>query len=299
MKTITTALANLLATRQFCYASLFQFNLPDGVSLYFTSHVNNISWNGNVYQGGGTTGPYFDQEGSKAKLTQATGLTAQQLQVTVIPAVGLIEGEPFMSAVRQGVFDGADLIYSGAYWAQGTVDTPLNPVTPVGTVIKMVGRIAEIDVGRSSLTITANDHLELLNQQMPRNMYQPGCLNTLFDTACSLNMAAFAVTGSIIGAGSANIIYANLSQATQYFDLGIMKFTSGANAGVSRSVKTYTQGSPCTISMALPFPVIPSAGDDFTIYPGCNKSQTTCQGKFNNLIHFRGFPYIPVPDTAV
>lgn len=42
-----------------------------------------------------------------------------------------------------------------------------------------------------------------------------------------------------------------------------------------------------------------SAGDAFTIYPGCDKQQSTCSAKFNNLIHFRGFPYVPENSAAV
>jgi uncharacterized phage protein (TIGR02218 family) len=42
-----------------------------------------------------------------------------------------------------------------------------------------------------------------------------------------------------------------------------------------------------------------AAGDSFSIYPGCDKQQSTCQNKFANLINFRRFPYIPENSTAV
>jgi uncharacterized phage protein (TIGR02218 family) len=53
------------------------------------------------------------------------------------------------------------------------------------------------------------------------------------------------------------------------------------------------------IDLIAPFPVIPLVGDAFTIYPGCDKQQSTCATKFGNLIHFRGFPYVPENSTAV
>jgi len=49
----------------------------------------------------------------------------------------------------------------------------------------------------------------------------------------------------------------------------------------------------------VPVPIAPSAGDALTVYPGCDKQQSTCSAKFNNLQHFEGFPYIPTPETAV
>lgn len=299
MKQASTALTNLLTTGQFMYAALFQISLVNGGNLYYTSHENDILWNGNTYSAGGITGPYFDQEGNKAKMTQSIGLSAQQFQVTVMPGAATINGQSFLSAVRQGVFDGAEITWSGAYWAQGTNENPLVPVAPVGVVPKMVTRIAEGDVARSCFVFTGNDHLELLNQNMPRNLYQSGCNNTLYDSGCTLNKALYGINGSVSAGSSATQINAILSQATGYFDLGLITFTSGILNGVSRSVRAYIQGSPSTFSLIPPFPIAPATGDTFTIYPGCDRTRPTCQGKFNNLTNFRGFPFIPDPSTAI
>ena len=47
-----------------------------------------------------------------------------------------------------------------------------------------------------------------------------------------------------------------------------------------------------------PLPFAPSPGDAFTVYAGCDHTQGTCQGRFNNLANFRGFPYVPPPELA-
>jgi hypothetical protein len=44
---------------------------------------------------------------------------------------------------------------------------------------------------------------------------------------------------------------------------------------------------------------MPNTGDTFTAYPGCDKTQNTCTSKFNNLVNFGGFPYVPVPEAAI
>jgi hypothetical protein len=49
----------------------------------------------------------------------------------------------------------------------------------------------------------------------------------------------------------------------------------------------------------MPLPVAPATGTAFTAYAGCDKSMATCQGKFNNVINFKGMPFIPVAETAV
>ena len=66
------------------------------------------------------------------------------------------------------------------------------------------------------------------------------------------------------------------------------------NAGVTAPS---TNGSGIFV-LTQPLPYAPAAGDNFTVYPGCDKSQRTCQLKFNNLANFAGFPYVPAPETA-
>ena len=66
-------------------------------------------------------------------------------------------------------------------------------------------------------------------------------------------------------------------------------------SGISRTVKSYAGGQFVFI---LPLPYDPTVGDTFSVYPGCDKTQAVCQSKFNNVARFRGFPFIPVPETT-
>ena len=47
----------------------------------------------------------------------------------------------------------------------------------------------------------------------------------------------------------------------------------------------------------MPLPNVPAVGDTFSVFPGCDKTKTTCAGKFSNIARFRGFPFVPVPET--
>ena len=47
-----------------------------------------------------------------------------------------------------------------------------------------------------------------------------------------------------------------------------------------------------------PLPFAPAPGDTFNVAFGCDHTQATCQSKFNNLVNFRGFPYVPPPQLA-
>jgi uncharacterized phage protein (TIGR02218 family) len=52
------------------------------------------------------------------------------------------------------------------------------------------------------------------------------------------------------------------------------------------------------ITVLQPLPAAVVSGDAFEIYPGCDKTKATCENKFANLIRFRGYPFIPAPETV-
>ena len=87
-----------------------------------------------------------------------------------------------------------------------------------------------------------------------------------------------------------------LSQSAGYFTRGYILFTSGALNAIKRTVKGWQPG---LVSVFNPLPAVPAVGDTFMIYPGCDHTQATCSSKFGNVVHFRGFPYVPVPETAL
>ncbi len=293
MKPVSTALAALLTTRQFFAADLYTFTLAGGALLRYCGGDSDIVSGGNLFTAGGQTGPYFDDQKNKCTCHWKVGVEVDTLVFDVMPGAASVLGMSFLSAVRSGLFDGAELQLERAFM-------PSYGNTAAGTVILFVGRVAEIDAGRSLATFSVNSHLELLNQNLPRNLYQPSCINTLGDYTCTVNLAALTVSGSTAAGSSTSIILSALTQASDYFDQGVVTFISGINDGLARTVKTWTAGSPGSLALIAPFPNPPATGDAFTVYPGCDKT-TGPQGcpKFDNLAHFRGFPFIPVPETAV
>ena len=298
MKPITNALQTLFATRQYQYCGLYSFTLITGGTLNYASGDVDILWNSTTYSSGGFSGvgPYFDRTDNKAKLHQKVGVAVDTLTFDVIPGTSQIQGTGFLQAIKQGIFDGATLVYSGAYWPQGAY---ANPVTPTGVIDKFEGLVAEVDAGRSLATFTVNSFLDLLNQNMPRNLYQSGCVNTLYDAACTMNSNSFKEAGSASSGSTGSVINATLTGAAGIYNLGYITFTSGVNNGLSRSVGLYTKGSPGTIALSMPFPNAPAASDTFNIFQGCDKQMSTCTNKFNNLTNFRGFPFVPENSTAV
>ncbi len=301
MKQASTALQTLLASRTFVIGDLYTFSLVGGGVLRYTSYDADIVYNGNTYVSGAQRGPFFDRRDNKAKCHWKLGLEVDTLVFDIMPGNATVNGAPLLAAMRQGLFDGAELELDRAFFAPpaSKVFPPVSVPTATGVVILFVGRVAEIDAGRSLATINVNSHLELLNQNLPRNLYQPGCVNTLGDASCAVNLSSFMST-VVAAAGSTPSlinISGSLSGFAGYWGLGKLIGASGGNTGLARSIK-FAAGSQ--LSLISPFPAAPQPGDVFSIFPGCDKSlgPNGCP-KFNNTANFRGFPFVPVPETAV
>lgn len=292
MKPTNTTLNNVLNSQNFILVNAYIFTLLDGTILRYCDGDKDITYNNNVYSAGGiNTGAIFN-DGNKISLSWKRGLDVDTLEFSVIPRDALIEGTPFLSALKNGIFDGADLTLGRFYM-------PTYGDTSAGLTIVFKGRVGQIVAGRVKAIFTINSYTELLNMQLPRNLYQPPCLNTLFDNACRLSKNSYAVNGTIVSGSTQIILKSSLNYGSGYFTQGIIKFTSGVNYGYQRSVKTFTSGNPSTISLYIPLGLAPVAGDTFTIYPGCDKTKNTCSSKFNNLANFRGLPFIPENSTAI
>ncbi|MDI9234310.1 DUF2163 domain-containing protein [Limnohabitans lacus] len=287
MKTHTPELIALLnGSSQFIMADLYTITLVTGTVLRYTSADIDITHAGTTYS---ARGPLI----RRGTVRTVVGLEVDQLDMTVSPKPGmsghLLDGEPFIPASLQGALDGAMVMLQKAFlssWA----------LPPVGAVVMFYGRVSDVSGTRSAMPVDVKSALELLNTKLPRNIYQASCMHTLYDSGCAVNKAARTVTGTVTGTnGTGQWLQSGLAQAAGWFDQGVLTFTSGANAGVQRTVKAHSAGQ---FWFALPLPNAPAVGDAFSVYPGCDKTQATCSAKFNNTPRFRGFPFVPVPETT-
>lgn len=283
MKSASAGLITLLNTTTEIYrVDLYTFTLVDGTILRYTSAESAIVANSFTF----AAGPLFTRGSTRV----VRGLQVDTLNVTVADdGSNLINGVPWIVAANIGVLDGADLLLESAFMSTwGDVSA--------GTLIQFGGRVAEITASRTEARLTIRSDLELLNIRMPRNLYQPGCLHTLYDAGCGVNKASKSTVGTITSTSTKQTLNCGLTQSAAYYDQGTVLFTSGPNNGVKRTIKSYTLG---VVNLSYPLPYTPGISDTFSVAPGCDKQQATCASKFNNLANFRATPYIPVPETAL
>lgn len=178
-------------------------------------------------------------------------------------------------------------------------------MTSLGTAHWFEGLVGTVKVSSLEIEFDVETGIGFLAAtQLPRRVFEAGCSWMLYDAACTVNKAAntYACTAN---AGATTTVLATSTalaaptQATGYFQLGVLTFTSGALNGYKRGVRidSFAAGvHTFTVDRALPS--APAAGDAFSIYPGCDKQQATCTNKFSNLVHFGGVPYVPRGEVA-
>ena len=164
-------------------------------------------------------------------------------------------------------------------------------------MVLFAGRISDIDCSRTGIELKCRSHLELLNIQMPRRLWQSSCTHTFGDAMCRFDRSSMQVTFSAGPGSSEAQIATSLSPTTpNLYIQGTVIGVTGANAGASRTVANMAAGS-IYVRLAFLSPIL--AGDQFQLLPGCDRTLSTCKDVFNNVIHFGGFPHIPTPETAV
>ena len=264
------------------FAECFTFTLATGTVLTWTNVDQPVTYNGATFS---CTGPLV--QGLKYKASVGLEVDKQQLTIAARPT-DLISGAPALQAIRDGAFDGATVQRDRVFLTAigGSV---------IGGVTLFHGRVSTIDnVGRTSAQITVASDLVILDYDMPRNLYSPTCVHTLYDSGCGVIRGTYSTSGTVGASSTPTLINTSVAAAGQA--QGSIVFTSGVNANVRATVKSVVAGT--SLSLMYPLPETPATGDGFTVAFGCDHTRGTCQSKFANLANFRGFPFIPPPQIA-
>lgn len=269
-------------------ADLYTITLINGTILRYTDADGDLVYGGNTFYG--TDAVISNLKISRDRTKVVVGIQVDVMTVVLhVDADDLIGGIPFPQFAFNGGFDGATVQVDRCFMAT-------YGDTSAGIVNIFNGDVSDVKPSRYEITLAVSSKIERLNIMMPRNIYQPGCTHTVYDAGCGIVKASFSASTACASGSNTSMLNCALSQAIGWFDTGTISFTSGGNTGVSRSVKSYTVG---VFNLSYPLPFLPLVGDTFVAYAGCDKTQATCTTKFSNVINFRGFPYIPVPEASI
>jgi uncharacterized phage protein (TIGR02218 family) len=118
-----------------------------------------------------------------------------------------------------------------------------------------------------------------------RARYQVQCRHALYGTACGVNKDNYEVLGTVsaVGVDTLTVTGAD-SQDDGYFVGGMVE-----RDGIFRFIVGHTG---TTIRLWRQFNEV-EVSDSVKLYPGCNRTLTVCDERFNNALNYGGFPWLP------
>lgn len=282
-KTLNPTFANAIAAGTAKLVRIFEFTLTTaGSALRFTDHDTDLIYGGQTYRASNTV------DISAVTTTMAGG--AQAADLNVMFGDNTATSFTYTNAVG-GLYDFASVLV--------TVIDAFNTATP-GMVLMAgtLGSVSLADVHRGTFKINGplQGGVNLINEK-----YSPECRANLGDSRCKVNLGLtpYTTTGTVTVVLSNRKFQALLTenQANDYYAFGMLTFTSGNNNGLTLEPLTHFQiSADDEIVMAFAFPKDIQVGDTFTLTAGCDKRPQTCSAKFNNIVNYRGEPFIPPAD---
>lgn len=260
-----------MAEEVYAAAYCWRIDRTDGVSFGFTSHDQDLVLDGIICEA--ATG-----------FTPTAVDTSDSLSVDNLDVDGVLTSDRITeNELAGGVYDFAKVTIYLVNWK--------NRSDP--KFILREGTIGRLRYGRTGFTAEIRGLTEAY-QQKAGGVYQKTCRATLGDEKCKINLANYTATGMVTAVISDTEIMTNVIASDGAYDYGYLRWTSGDNLNTTVEVKTYTADG--TMEVYLPTIWQPQVGDTFTLVAGCDRNLSTCMNRFNNLLNFRGEPYVPGND---
>lgn len=249
-----------------------------GAVIRLTHHPRDLAMsNGEVY----LTGSGYDFTG----YTASASFSPSMVDLEGIAGIAGISRDQLAS----GLYDNARAYLFATSWA-----APVEDQEPI--VASILGKTTLMD---ERYRIEEMALIDALNQSVGMT-YQPQCPKTFGGqefAGCKKNLAALTVTGSLTHVSSTLIFRDSArAEAVDYFAAGTIEITSGANAGLRpKEIKAYAADGTITVFEPFYYPL--AVGDTYTMIPGCRKRLADCRDKWNNVVNFGGFSFVPTSST--
>lgn len=252
----------------------------DGTVFGFTDHDRDLTFDGIVFRA--NTGL------SASALQQSTGLSVDNSEaVGALNAASVTEDD-----LLAGRFDGARV----QAWLVNWRDV-------ADRFLQFTGSFGEITRAGGAFRAELRGLSEALNQPQGRS-YLKTCSAVLGDGKCRMNLGlpGYSVEIPVEEVSEGRVFrFGTLGGFDdRWFEKGRARLLSGAGTGAVGIVKTDRIGAVGrVVELWQPIHLRIAAGDTLRLEAGCDKAETTCRGKFNNFLNFRGFPHIPGEDWLI
>ncbi|MEO5376066.1 MAG: DUF2163 domain-containing protein [Alphaproteobacteria bacterium] len=272
MKPASANLAAHLAGEVTTLCTCWTITRTDGLVLGFTDHDRDVTVGGMSYRAAGGYSP--------SAVASSASLAVDNLDVDVVlDDEGITDGD-----LRAGLYDHAEVEVMLVNWAAPTD----------GGMVLSRGHLGEVALKGAVATAEIRGLVQALATNIGE-YFSADCRASLGDARCGVDLTALTVAGAVTAVMSRRRFTAAGVAGAEYVG-GMVAFSSGACAGLRMEVKA-SDGADITLFVPVPREI--AVGDSFTIHPGCDRTAATCRQRYDNIINFRGEPFVPGQDRAM
>ncbi len=156
-----------------------------------------------------------------------------------------------------------------------------------GPIVYWKGRVISVEWSGIEARLSCESVFTSLKRPGLRARYQRMCRHALYSAQCGADKADFDVAGTISAINAARTVLTVTAAAALedgWFSGGMVETPTGGFLFITaHSGTTLTLANSCTLAVS----------DSVTLYPGCARNRETCKDKFNNILNFGGWPWIP------
>jgi uncharacterized phage protein (TIGR02218 family) len=244
---------------------------------YYTNSDTSILYNANVYQ--------------PAVLVRGSLERDSQLSATKMTVSFAYIQEP---AVQYIADNSVDLTWI-------SVMRVFQDQNPIEAAVIFIGHIRDISFKDQQGQVTCVGFEFYLNKPLPRYRYQPQCNWKLYSSQCGINRVANGLYTTVTLLNSDGLTFTCDGISISNPLVGVENYYRGGDVeriytgGVEKRTLVWSSGD----SLGLRFRMRNlKVGDQVYLYPGCDGAINTCITKYNNVINFGGFPYIPLDNPV-
>ena len=159
--------------------------------------------------------------------------------------------------------------------------------------VQWKGRLASLKPENTNLTMIFESIFTSLRRPGLRARFQKTCRHALYFRGCNLDKDDFATAATLDALDGSVLTVPEAALVADGYYLGGM---IGAADGVLAYIIGHV-GDQITVQR-VPYSITEQfaaegAGTALTIYPGCDHRRATCIAKFDNLLNYGGFDWIP------
>jgi uncharacterized phage protein (TIGR02218 family) len=273
--------------------------LPAGMQAHLDSGATTLCWCWQLTRADSTVQGFADHDRALSfdgvTYEAASGFSASEVQSSLGLSVDNLTLAGALSSATLNEDELAAGLYDNAEFQLWRV----NWSNTAQRVLMKSGTLGEVTRRGSAFQAELRGMAQQLNQPVGR-AFGRLCDADLGDDRCALTLTPGDGTAATVFDNRRFMVSGLDDAAAGDFTGGKLIFTSGANAGRAAQVKRHAVSAGIvTIELWQAMSEVVTAGDGFTVTPGCDKSFATCRDRFANAINFRGQPYMPGNDAVL